>query len=316
MTSARAERIKSLPPRLAETLEDFCAYLKMELGRGANTVASYASDILQFCESAAEEGARSFDEIDADALSNWISDVSKYSKPTTQSRKISALRTLADFLVDGGVWTKNYAERIARPKVSRPVPEVLEASQIDDIISAAAADTSAEAARDRAMMELVYSSGLRVSELCGLRESDIDAHERIIRITGKGNKTRLVPVGDIALEAIAAYKKRRPELLKDAVCAELFVTRLGKKISRKTFWFNLKKYAVAAGISANVKPHELRHSFATHLLRNGANLFSIKEMLGHSDLSTTQIYTQLVRDDIVSEYAAKHPRAKMDVETD
>ena len=141
-----------------------------------------------------------------------------------------------------------------------------------------------------------------------MRESDIDADQHILRITGKGNKTRIVPVGAAALEAISAYKARRRELCKDSPCAELFVTRRGKKISRKTFWYNLKKYARSASVETAAKPHALRHSFATHLLRNGANLFSIKEMLGHSDLSTTQIYTNLVRDDIAGEYRAKHPR--------
>jgi integrase/recombinase XerD len=313
--SAKTERLSALPKAFGDVLFDFSVYLRMELGRGKNTVDSYLSDVLQFCEFALENGKRSFEEVDVDTLSNWVCDVAKFSKTTTQSRKISALRTLADFLIDEDLWDKNLSERIARPKVVRAVPEVLEASQIDNIISAPT-DDSPEAFRDRAMLELVYSSGLRVSELCNLKESDIDAHERIIRVVGKGNKTRLVPVGDLALQAIAEYKLRRPELAKKSTVAELFITRRGKKISRKTFWYNLKKYAEKAGVSGSVKPHGLRHCFATHLLRNGANLFSIKEMLGHSDLSTTQIYTQLVRDDIISEYNAKHPRSKMDVETD
>ena len=248
-------------------------------------------------------------------LVNWICDISKYSKTTTQSRKISALRTLADFLIDEEIWSKNYSELIARPKVVRGEPDVIEAGDIDDIIIAIEGETP-EAFRDRAMLELIYSSGLRVSELCNLKDSDIDVDEKIIRITGKGNKTRLVPVGDLALEAIATYKKYRNILAKDCPCAELFITRRGKKISRKTFWYNLKKYARLADVSGVVKPHALRHSFATHLLRNGANLFSIKEMLGHSDLATTQIYTQIVRDDIISEYKSKHPRSKMNVNSD
>ena len=313
---SKRERVARLPRGFVSDLDGFVTYLKMELGRGKNTVDSYLGDVLQFCEYAADDGKRGFSEIDVDELSNWVCEVSKTAKTTTQSRKISAMRTLADYLVDEGVWAKNFSERIARPKVVRSAPEVLEAGQIDDIINAPS-DSSPEAARDRAMLELVYSSGLRVSELCALRESDIDFDERIIRIAaGKGNKTRLVPVGDLALAAIAEYRKRRPELLKNSSCAELFITRRGKKISRKTFWFNLKKYALKAGVEGDVKPHALRHSFATHLLRNGANLFSIKEMLGHADLSTTQIYTQLVRDDIIREYSAKHPRSKMDVDSE
>ncbi len=308
--SAKAERFELLPKRFALALSDFAEYLKMELGRSKNTVDSYLSDILQFCEFAADNKCSGFDDVDVDTLVNWVSDVSNYSKTTTQSRKISALRTLSDFLIDEKIWDKNFSERIARPKVVRAVPSVLEASDVDELISMPEGD-SPEVLRDRAMLELVYSSGLRVSELCNLRESDIDVHEKIIRVVGKGSKTRLVPVGELALSAIAEYKKRRPELAKNANCAELFITRRGKKISRKTFWFNLKKYAAKSDVSANVKPHTLRHCFATHMLRNGANLFSIKEMLGHSDLATTQIYTQLLRDDIISEHASKHPRNKM-----
>ncbi len=308
--SAKAERYEQLPKRFAIVLADFADYLKMELGRSKNTVDSYLSDILQFCEFASDNGCRGFDEVVADTLVNWVSDVSNCAKTTTQSRKISALRTLSDFLIDEDIWNKNFSERIARPKVVRGVPSVLEAADVDNLISMPEGN-SPEAFRDRAMLELVYSSGLRVSELCNLRESDIDAHEKIIRITGKGGKTRLVPVGELALSAIEDYKKHRPELAKKSTCAELFITRRGKKISRKTFWFNLKKYASKSEISSNVKPHTLRHCFATHLLRNGANLFSIKEMLGHSDLATTQIYTQLLRDDIISEHASKHPRNKM-----
>ncbi len=308
----KQKRFRALPKRLSVVLDDFSAYLKMELGRGKNTIDSYLSDILQFCEFAVKKGVSSFAEIDADILIDWVNAISENSKTTTQSRKISALRTLSIYLIDEDIWSKNLSELIARPKVFRPEPEVLESAEIDDIIIAVEGETP-EAYRDRAMLELIYSSGLRVSELCNLRESDIDFHEKIIRITGKGNKTRLVPVGDLALNAIAEYRKHRVELAKKSHCAELFITRRGKKISRKTFWYNLKKYAQQANVSTSAKPHALRHSFATHLLRNGANLFSIKEMLGHSDLATTQIYTQLVRDDIISEYTAKHPRKKMKV---
>ncbi|MBE6413454.1 MAG: tyrosine recombinase [Verrucomicrobiaceae bacterium] len=308
----KQKRFKALPIGMSAVLEDFSAYLKMELGRGKNTIDSYFSDLLQFCEFSVAKGVKNFADVQAETLIEWISEISRIAKTTTQSRKISALRTLAIYLIDEDIWSKNLSQLIARPKVFRPEPEVLESAEIDNIIIAVEGQTP-EAYRDRAMLELIYSSGLRVSELCSLRESDIDAHEKIIRVVGKGNKTRLVPVGDLALSAIEEYRKHRGELAKKSHCAELFITRRGKKISRKTFWYNLKKYAQMANVSTTAKPHALRHSFATHLLRNGANLFSIKEMLGHSDLATTQIYTQLVRDDIISEYTSKHPRKKMNV---
>lgn len=303
----------SLPPKLEDGLYEYKAYLQMELGRGKNTVASYAGDILAFARFAAERGRKSFREVDSDDLVLWMGEISKSEKPSTQSRKISALRSLSIHLVDSGVWAKNLSDMLARPKIRREVPEVLSADETDKLLSTPSGD-KLEAVRDRAMLELMYGSGLRVSELCGLRESDIDPAERIIRVFGKGDKTRLVPVGDVALAAIAEYKKIRPQFLKRGNPAELFLTRRGKKLSRKTFWFNIKKYAVCAGIDKNVKPHILRHSFATHLLQNGANLMSIREMLGHSDLSTTQIYTRLLNEDICRQYAQKHPRSKMKVD--
>lgn len=314
MTPRQKDVERKLPPRIAEQLADFKIYLQMELGRGKNTVYSYATDALQFAVFAAEHGAKSFAEIDGGTIVEWIGEIHNGTKSTTQSRKLSAMKSLATHLVDEGVWDKNYSDLVARPKIRRNVPEVLDAAEIDDLIAAPQNGTP-EAARDRAMLELMYGSGLRVSELCNLKESDIDAKMRIIRVRGKGEKTRLVPIGDYALDAIDAYRKVRKELAKKSSPAELFITRRGKKISRKTFWYNIKKYAAAANIEKNVKPHILRHSFATHLLRNGANLMAIREMLGHSDLGTTQIYTRLVNDDIYREYNAKHPRNKMDVET-
>ena len=278
---SKAARFAGLPKDFSRMLGEFSAYLRMELGRGKNTVDSYLGDLLQFCEFAAQNGVSGFGDVDADILVNWISDISKISKTTTQSRKISALRTLAGFLMDEGVWKKNLGELVARPKVARAEPGVLEASQIDGIIEAAAGDAP-EILRDRAMLELAYSSGLRVSELCALRESDIDPEEHILRIVGKGGKTRLVPVGAAALEAIAAYRARRAELCGGSACAELFITRRGKKISRKTFWYNLKKYARLAGVSANAKPHALRHSFATEVRRK-YGIRMAGALLGHSD---------------------------------
>lgn len=302
-----------IPDRMEREIEDYALYLKMELGRGVNTIDSYCSDIRQFAEFAALEGKSSLSEVGSDTLALWIGRVSKFAKSSTQSRKISALRSLAVYFCEEGIWDKNLAILVARPKIRRNVPDVLNAYETDKLISATNGETP-EAVRDRAMLELMYGSGLRVSELCSLKESDIDVRERIVRVRGKGDKTRLVPVGDMAIDAIDEYCKVRKTLVKRRNVAELFVTRRGKKLSRKTFWYNIKKYASAAGIEKNVKPHVLRHSFATHLLQNGANLMSIREMLGHSNLSTTQIYTRLLNDDVQREYKNKHPRSNMDVD--
>ena len=204
---SRAEQLARLPQGFVCAIDDFSAYLKMELGRGPNTVSSYIGDVLQFCQSAVAEGKTSFLDVDADTISDWISDISKRVKTTTQSRKLSALATLANFLIDEGIWDKNFSRLVARPKVVRSQPEVLEAGQIDDIINAPDGG-SAESARDRAMLELAYSSGLRVSELCNLRarkgQGGKDApcarrgsrnrgHKRLPGAQGRASKRRNMP---------------------------------------------------------------------------------------------------------------------------
>lgn len=306
------KKARNLPPRAAEILAEYKTYLLLELGRVKNTADSYLSDIALFCEFAGKR-MESFADVDADLLSDWLAAVSRSDKPSTQSRKLSAMRSLARFLMEEGIWDKNICDLFARPKTRRAAPEILETGEIEAMVSLPPAD-SPEGVRDRAMMELMYSSGLRVSELCSVSYADIDSEQGIIRVRGKGGKTRLVPVGGMALEAVEKYRAVRPLICKKPSAPELFITRRGKKISRKTFWYNLKKYARLSGVEKGVKPHMLRHSFATHLLRNGANLMLIREMLGHSDLSTTQIYTNLANDDIRREYEKKHPRSKMDVE--
>ncbi len=295
---------------LKNAVLEFEGYLKMELGRGKNTVASYVSDVSQFARFLKQKKITSFEDVDAITLSEWIASISDETKATTQSRKLSAMKCFAGFLVDEKVWTKNHCDAVARPKYRRNIPEVLTAEEVVALLESPPRDTP-EGLRDYAMLEMMYSSGLRVSELCSLKESDIDVLEKIMRVRGKGSKTRIVPVGDYAINAIEAYKPARSMMLGKKNIDELFVTRRGAKMSRKTFWYNIKKYAVCAGIEKNVKPHILRHSFATHLLQNGANLMSIREMLGHSDLSTTQIYTTLLSDEICRQHARNHPRSAM-----
>ena len=315
-TSSKTSKIfdesSGLPLALKNTIFEFEGFLKMELGRSKNTVASYLSDVWQFAEFLASKKISTFESVDADLLVEWIGSISKITKATTQSRKLSAMKSLAGYLVDEKVWSKNYCDIVARPKYRRNVPEVLTANEVAQLLEAPQKDT-AEGLRDYAMLELMYSSGLRVSEICSLSESDIDFTESIMRVRGKGSKTRLVPVGDYAIQAIKAYKVARQEMLDKRIVSELFVTRRGAKMSRKTFWYNIKKYALAVGIQKNVKPHILRHSFATHLLQNGANLMSIREMLGHSDLATTQIYTTLLNEEIRTQHAQKHPRSNMKI---
>ncbi len=295
---------------LALTASEFALYLEMELGRGKNTRVSYLSDIKLFSNFLRKHKITDFKDVKVEDISKWIAEVARLDKPTTQSRKLSAIKALAGYLIEEKIWEKDLSALISRPKVRRNIPHVLSISQVDALLNKPS-DNTFEGIRDTAMLELMYSSGLRVSELCGLKLSDIDFEEGIIRVRGKGEKTRLVPVGKTAMKRILEYRDALLGAVKKVKGSELFITKRGKKLSRKTFWFNIKKYAAQLGLAESVKPHILRHSFATHLLQNGANLVAIKEMLGHADLSTTQIYTSLVNGTLFKEHALRHPRSKM-----
>ena len=292
------------------TIRDYRLYLEMELGRAKNTVLSYVGDVEQFAQFLQTRKIKNFADAASADISEWISIIAKASKGSTQSRKLSAMKSLASHLTEEKIWSADYSELIARPKVRRPIPEVLTRDEALRLLEEPR-DIVFEEIRDRAMLELMYSSGLRVSELCAIKLSDFDLDARVIRVTGKGDKVRLVPVGSRALEAIGRYAEFVRSA--DKRCVHLFFSKRGKMLSRKTFWFNIKKYAARAGIDKDVKPHMLRHSFATHLLGAGANLMAIKEMLGHSDLSTTQIYTKVADGAIVAEHKAHHPRSKMKI---
>ncbi len=299
---------EKLPPEMGERLLEFKAYLQLELGRSKNTVLSYVADVEAFGKFMAQNGASSFCDADSDSVVNWIC-ASKSTAASSQARRISSVKCFGIYMCDLGLWEKNYADNAARPKMRRKVPQVLSPTEIGALITASG-DDSFEAVRDAAMMELMYGSGLRVSEICSLKASDVDLNEGLLRVRGKGSKTRIVPMGEMSIRAIEKYIANL-RLIKNNKAPELFISKRLKKISRKTFWYNLKKYAAKVGLQKPVKPHGLRHSFATHLLQNGANLMSIREMLGHADLSTTQIYTQLLTEDVKRQHDTKHPRSKM-----
>lgn len=302
-----------LPLKMRERMLEFKAHLQLELGAAKNTVLSYMSDIALFGEFLVrEKGAESFEEADEDCAVVWLGEQSNLGA-ASQARRLSALKSFASHMCDAGIWPKNYASAAVRPKFRRGVPQTLTPLEIGALIESAEGD-SFERLRDAAMLELMYGSGLRVSEICSLKAADVDLNEGVLRVRGKGSKTRLVPIGRMSAKAIEAYLNELKKMEANRA-PELFITRRLKKLSRKTFWYNLKKYAARAGIKKPVKPHGLRHSFATHLLQNGANLMSISEMLGHADLSTTQIYTQLLTEDLTRQHSAKHPRSKMNIDT-
>ena len=220
-----------------------------------------------------------------------------------------ALRIFFRFLLARKILTSNPAENLSIPRVEKYLPETLNASTTKRLLeSVSGADTLG--LRDRAMLELLYASGLRISELCNVRLEGLDLEEGMIRVTGKGNKTRLVPVGSEARGAIGRYLElERPKLVSRRSGAEIFLSVRGRKLTPQRVWQLVKRYAARAGLEANVYPHLLRHSFATHLLAGGADLRIIQEMLGHADISTTQIYTHVDSSHLKSVHKKFHPRA-------
>src|SRR4029077_14179988 len=222
---------------------------------------------------------------------------------------VVALKIFFRFLVSRGILTRNPTEALALPRIERYLPETLNELQVEQLIDSI--ETKAPLGlRDRAMVELLYASGLRISELASARLENFNAEERIVRVTGKGNKTRLVPVGRKAGEALAAYLSTdRPKLVKRRTSSEIFLSERGTKITTVRIWQIVKEHARRAGLEKNIYPHLLRHSFATHLLSNGADLRIIQEMLGHADISTTQVYTHVDQQRLKAVHRQFHPRA-------
>jgi integrase/recombinase XerD len=228
----------------------------------------------------------------------------------TIARKLSALRSFSKFAKTHKIANLDVSQRLKRPRYVRKLPDALTSEEISKILELNIAETPL-AIRDSAMFELTYSSGLRVSELCDVKIQSVDLENCFIRVYGKGSKERIVPFGSIAKFKLEKYlTTSRPQLVKSKTDGSLFLGIRGRKLSRKTVWMHLKKYIKLAGIEKSVTPHTLRHSFATHLLENGADLRSIQEMLGHADISTTQIYTAVDKKRLISDYKKFHQRDK------
>lgn len=295
---------------LAEPIKTFLFHLELEKGLSKNTVEAYASDLGQFAQFLEKnKNGSTWASVSTDQVSDWIAELSMEDYTVASlARKVSALRMMAQFLIKENQRKDDFTELVAGPKLMRKLPGTLNPEEVDALL-AAPDEKTPHGLRDRAMLELMYSSGLRVSELCGLLLQSIDLEAQLLRVYGKGSKERVVPIGGKAIEAITRYLELgRPKLVKPRTGSDLFLSQWGKALSRKTFWVFIKRYSHLAGIEKPVKPHLLRHSFATHLLSNGADLRAIQEMLGHADISTTQIYTSIKTDYLREEHAHYHPR--------
>ncbi len=295
-----------------ETVEQFLDYLEVERGVSPNTLAAYATDLSQFHAFLKEE--RSFQRW-ADVRRDDVMAFLLYLKErkyatSTITRRISAIRSFFAFLVQEGKVRQDPTEGIELPTVARRLPRVLSMEEMDDLLELPARSNSPIALRDRAMLELAYATGLRVSELVELKLGDFNLSTGEVRIRGKGNRERIVPLSETAAQALKEYLELgRPHLARNAEQMNLFLNRRGRPMTRQGFWLMLKKYAEELGLD-DVTPHTLRHTFATHTLRRKADLRSVQAMLGHASIATTQIYTQLATEQLHEAYEEAHPRAK------
>jgi integrase/recombinase XerD len=303
--------LATIPDALIEASESFLAWLELERGLSSHTIAAYARDLAQFADYLDNHGFKDWSAVEEDAMRNWSASLSESQyAPSSQARKLSAVRMFARHLVREGIRPDDFTELASSPKLTRKLPEVLTRQELERLLEAPATNTP-HGLRDRAILELFYSSGLRVSELCGLLLQSINLDDGYVRVFGKGAKERIAPIGSAAITAVRNYLAAgRAHLVKPKTGSELFLSQQGRAISRKMIWVLIKQYAAQAGIKKPIKPHLLRHSFATHLLEGGADLRAIQEMLGHSDIATTQIYTAVQTARLADEHALYHPRAK------
>jgi integrase/recombinase XerD len=297
------------PGKFAHEIEGFLAFIGLERGLAQNTIAAYRRDLDQAARFFVARGAGGWHVVSAAQATAWIHSLSgAHYSVASLSRKLSALRMLSRHLVREKVRADDLTALLVGPKPKRKMPHTLSESEMARLLAAPVASDPL-ALRDRALLELFYSSGLRVSELAGLMLQQIDLDQGFIRVFGKGSKERVVPVGSKARDALTVYLSAgRPHLVRPQTRSHFFLNHRGGGISRVALWMIVKKHARRAGLPQNVKPHALRHSFATHLLTGGADLRAIQEMLGHASISTTQIYTAVEPQRLLDHHAKFHPR--------
>ncbi len=307
MRSAPASPLPHIP---AFRLEPFRDYLALEAGTSAHTVENYLRDVRRMVSHITAGGIETPDAITAARLRQFVYALKDLGlSPATIHRQISALRTYFRFLVAEGHLTRNPSERLESPKRWRALPAVLTVAEVDRLLAAPTPDQPL-GIRDRALLELGYATGARVSELVGTGVLDVAFEDGVARLFGKGAKERLVPVGRRALGAVALYVREvRPALDRGKGRGRVFLNARGTPLTRVGAWGIIKQAARAAGLAKRVTPHTLRHTFATHLLEGGADLRAVQEMLGHADLATTQLYTHIDREYLRTVHRQFHPRA-------
>ncbi len=297
---------------LNDLIDDFLASLDVEKGYSRNTLDAYARDLADFSAFLEEKGLADISRVDAESVSLFNQRLrSKGVSQNTVARKVACIRSFMKFAFRDSARGSQAVEDVERPRVRRGLPRALPENEVARVIDAMPADTPVRI-RDRAMLELLYASGMRASELTGARLSDLNWSEGHIRCVGKGSKSRVVPVGSKALQWLKRYLEEARPALDAGKSEKLFINTRGTPVSRSTLWRVVDKAAAGADPANHVSPHTFRHSFATHLLEHGADLRAVQEMLGHVDISTTQIYTRVTSSRLRSVYEQHHPRARLD----
>ena len=295
---------------MKKLIHEFINYLSVERGLALNTLESYGRDLRQYSQYLQVGDDTAFDLASRTQIVDYLMHLQQQGKATaTIARRLAALKAFYQFLVREKYLDKDPTANLESPKLEKRLPKVLTVREVE-LLLAEPDPSSPSGLRDRAMLELLYATGIRVSELVSLNLPDVNLDMGYIRCSGKGSKERIVPMGSMAIASVREYLDHgRGRLVRDREEQALFVNHHGRRLTRQGFWKIVKKYAEDAKIEKEITPHTLRHSFATHLLENGADLRSVQEMLGHADISTTQIYTHITRGRIKEVYARTHPRA-------
>ena len=300
---------------LKRLLKEYEYYLKITKGLSPNSISSYISDLVEYIEFLVKNYAiKDPENITKQHIRNFIGRLKrKRNTASSISRKMSAIRSFHKYLLLEKIVYNNVALGISLPKKEQKLPQILSVEEIDALMIAADGDEPLEL-RNRAMLELLYGSGLRITELIGVRLGDLHLNMGFLNVVGKGNKERIVPLGEEGRYSLRRYLDKGRPLLKKIPGDIVFVNNRGSSISRVGFYKTLKKLTIKAGITKDVSPHTLRHSFASHLLENGVNLRMVQELLGHEDISTTQIYTHISKKQLKKVYEEFHPRSRKEEE--
>ena len=302
---------KGCDTMLEQAVDDYIVFLTVEKGASQNTIEAYSNDVRKLTQYLSDEKINNWREVDSYMIRGYLAFMqAEQITNTTRARNVAALKSFFRFLYVEKYTENNLGELLDVPRKEKVLPKYLTMEEVERLLEAPNI-TTPNGCRDKAMLELLYASGLRVSELITLRLNDISFEMAYVRCFGKGSKERIIPLGSYALDALAHYiEVCRPKVANNWQTDTLFLNKNGKGLTRQGFWKLIKKYGREAAITADITPHVLRHSFATHLLSGGADLRAIQEMLGHADIATTQIYTHLLGEQMLDVYNAAHPRAK------